>query len=414
MPDLYPYQMTGRDFLTAHTRAYLADEMGLGKSGQALTAVPEGLVTIVAPAAVVPNWSAEWLKWNGADRLPPAIVSYDRALIHGVPKGDVLICDEAHYLKSPGAKRTRAVLKAARDFGKVMLLSGTPMPNHPGELWAPIKALWPHLLEPFGFKRHAEWLEHFCLLRPTPFGPKPYGVRNGKVLRMMLQTFMLRRKLAEVGLDLPPLRVTTQYLPVSAATGALLAQYVAYEHGAEEAYTSTLRRLLGAAKASPVARQIVEELTDGAYQAIVVMYHHRDVGDHLRAAFATANLPVAGYGGEADAATRAEQVRRFQAGEARVFLAQQTAAGVGINLTAATEIVLVEPAWSPDDNFQAIKRIHRIGQDQPCRARIFVLTGTLDEAIMGTIANKLTMQQEVFSDGEGFDTATGGHSGATE
>jgi SNF2 family DNA or RNA helicase len=79
----------------------------------------------------------------------------------------------------------------------------------------------------------------------------------------------------------------------------------------------------------------------------------------------------------------------------RVFLAQQTSAGEAINLQAASEIVLVEPAWSPDANRQSVKRIHRIGQDNPCRARIFGVAGSIDAAVMGTVAQKVGHQTEV-------------------
>ena len=75
----------------------------------------------------------------------------------------------------------------------------------------------------------------------------------------------------------------------------------------------------------------------------------------------------------------------------RIFLAQQTAAGIGITLTAATEIVLVEPSWSPEDNLQAIKRIHRIGQKHPCRARLFAVPDSIDAAIMKSTARKMKM-----------------------
>jgi SNF2 family DNA or RNA helicase len=93
-------------------------------------------------------------------------------------------------------------------------------------------------------------------------------------------------------------------------------------------------------------------------------------------------------------ARRQEEIDGFQK-HGGIFLAQQTAAGIGITLTRAHEIVLVEPSWSPSDNDQAIKRIHRIGQDKPCRARIFLVPDSLDEAVMGTLLRKQKMLTEV-------------------
>lgn len=391
----FPYQKEGIDFLARRNKAYLADQMGLGKTIQAVMAAREVGATrplVICPASLVPNWEREWEKWGGPGT--PDIVSYS-SLHRAGSRYDLVIADEAHYMKTPSAQRTRAGLRLARTAQRAWLLSGTPMPNHPGELWAPMKALWPEKPAALGIHNGATWLQRFCLTRDTPYGPKPYAVRNGKILREMLRGVMLRRRLDEVALDLPPLRVTLQTL--------LTPESVRRELGSdrevlEEEYTSTLRRLLGEAKAPLVADQIIEELQDGAYSHIVVLYYHRKVGALLEQAFARSGVSTVGFHGGTPPGERQLAVDTFQAGDATVFLAQQTAAGVGITLTQATEIVLVEPAWSPDDNDQAIKRIHRIGQDKPCRARIFALSKTLDDAIMGTLAQKMRMRKEVFDE----------------
>jgi SNF2 family DNA or RNA helicase len=233
-------------------------------------------------------------------------------------------------------------------------------------------------------------MEKFCLTRPTTFGPKPYGVRNGAELRAALGTFMLRRTLDDVGLDLPPLRVDLVRLPKMP-----MPEYDG-EADAEESMYSTMRRLLGAAKAPAVARQVIEELDNKAYKKIVVLYYHKAVGAVLGEAFESAGYPVVGFDGSTPQATRANVIEYFQGQDRyKVFLAQQTAAGIAINLTAASEIVLVEPAWTPAENSQAIKRVHRIGSEQPVRARVFAVAGTLDENIMATITQKVKMAEEL-------------------
>lgn len=387
-------------FLAAHDRAYLADQMGLGKSAQAIVAarqVGAALPLIVCPASATENWRREWEKWSGPGE--PEITSYASLIRNGVEREpDLVVLDEAHYAKSPSAKRTRAALKLARGAKWAWLLSGTPMPNHPGELWPPVKYLWPGIAERHGITTAHQWLTKWCKVRPTPYGPKPYAVQNGQLLRAELDKIMIRRRLEDVSLELPPLRVDLHRIPKARATARALSEYEDMESD-EAAYTSTLRRVLGTVKAEPVAKQIISELEDGAYEQIVVLYYHRDVQAALAAAFDRAGVPVVGFGGDTPTTARQEAIDAFQAGQAPVFLAQQTAAGVAINLTAATEIVLLEPAWSPEDNRQAIARIHRIGQDRPCRARIFALTGTLDEAVMGTLKNKVKMQREVLGHG---------------
>lgn len=402
MPELYPFQEKGVEFLSQRRRGYLADRMGLGKSVQAIKAaerVGAQQPTVVCPASAVPNWRNEWDKWAGTGE--PRFVSYS-TLIRRDWKSwepDLVIADEAHYAKSPSAQRTRAGLGMARrcvkDGGRAYLLSGTPMPNDPTELWTAIKYLWPEVKKRLGITRATQWRDHFCECRVTPYGLKPYEVKNGSELRDILfgdDPIMLRRTLDDVGLELPPLRVELSRLPKGDADTEALAEYEEWE---DTDYTSTLRRLLGSVKAPLVAKQIIEELNDGAYEQIVFLYYHRDVGTELREAFSRGGISTVGFDGSTQQQVRQEEIDKFQTRDAQVFLAQQTAAGIAINLTAASEIVLLEPAWSPSENDQAIQRVHRIGQDRPCRARIFALSGTIDEAIMGTIRQKLEMRQEV-------------------
>src|SRR5690606_974590 len=116
------------------------------------------------------------------------------------------ILDEAHYCKSNVAKRSLAALQVARRAGRAMLLSGTPMPNHPGELWAPIRALWPEIPRELGLKSYNEWFDYFNIYRVTRYGKRPVAARNLDQLRPYLQRIMLRRT-ADV-VNLPPLRVT--------------------------------------------------------------------------------------------------------------------------------------------------------------------------------------------------------------
>ena len=391
----YPYQEIGRDFLASRKRALLADRMGLGKTVQAILAAKKigALNTlVVAPASTIPNWEAEWDAWEGPGHV--RFVSYSKLIYeqtHGYAP-DLIIMDESHYCKNPLAKRTRTTLGIASRATYAWALTGTPMPNDPTELYPAFKYLWPEKLDELGIKTPDAWMRRFCLTRYTEYGEKPYAVKNGALLRTMLEDVMLRRGLGDVGFDLPPLRVDLHRFP---KTEVDLSEYADYDGQGEEAYNATLRRLLGLAKAGPVASQIVGELDEGQYNQIVVLYYHNDTRDVLRDAFDKGGVSVVGFGGSANATQRADAIATFQAGGAQVFLAQQTAAGTGLNLQSAHEIVLVEPAWSPVPNQQAITRIHRIGQDSPCRARIFTVAGTIDESIIGAIKTKLQMQTTI-------------------
>lgn len=404
MADLYPHQQDGVEFLMARRRAYLADEMGLGKTVQSLTAahwLNLRRVLVIAPASTLPNWKAEAEVWGPKDGWQFAAISYaDRRLRDGTVQGgdwDVVIVDEAHYIKNRKAKRTKNVLRVCNDAPRAWLLSGTPMPNHAGELWTIFDGLWPDRLRPHT-RTYYKWLQHFCRYRNTQYGPKVYGHQNAAELVRMLDGVMLRRKLAQVGLQLPPLRVTLHRLPkaeewnLDPADIEVLTR-LRYEEGRDDPALSRIRRLLGMMKAPHVAHQLRHELEDHQYAKIVVLYHHTAVGDILEQALD--KFGVVRIDGSTTPTQRKKALDTFRTGAARVFLGQQTSAGTGLNLQAASEIVLVEPAWTPDENRQAIKRIHRIGQDSPCRARVFAMSGTLDEGVMKTIALKTQLQETV-------------------
>ena len=147
MKELYDYQKTGRDFLAARARAYLGDGPGLGKTIQAAVAakmVKPKNTLIIAPASAVPNWEREWGVWGPTCDLE--IMSFEKTVSETKKKlwrYDLVVIDEVHYCKTRTAQRTKAALTLAKIADRSWLLSGTPMPSHPGELWAPIYALWP-------------------------------------------------------------------------------------------------------------------------------------------------------------------------------------------------------------------------------------------------------------------------------
>lgn len=394
----FPYQETGAAHLYGLEHGYLGDGMGLGKTVQSIMAARLASARhalVIAPPVAVPNWEALWEEWDGPCELE--VMSY-ATLAYGKRKPrrdrhDLVVLDEAHYCKSVSAQRTRAAFKVARRAAQVHCLSGTPMPNHPGEFWAPVRALWPEIAEELGITRSFDWFDHFTRWRPAPHGPKPFGIRNGKQLRELLSRFMLRRHAKDVGLELPPLRVHLSWLPSTPSLERQLREYREYD-AEEVTYTSTLRRVLGAVKAPVVGKLLVDELADQQYEKLVVLYFHTDTGRILRETFLRAGLSVVGFDGGAPSSVRRAAQDEFQKGDAQVFLAQQVAAGISIDLHAASEIVLIEPDWTPDANAQFIKRIHRIGQDHPCRARLFAVPGTIDADVMTGIHVKSSMQEE--------------------
>lgn len=398
---LYPFQEEGSRWLAERNRAYLADFMGCGKTVQACDAarrVGAKSVLVICPASATENWRREWKEW-GTQGVPFAPRSFDYVRRNDRIMGqwDLVIIDEAHYCKSRNAKRTIAALDVARKSRRVWLLSATPMPNHPGELWAPLRALWPEIPKALGLNSHQQWMQHFCRFVDTKFGPKVYGSKNTDDLKPYLKQIMLRRTIEEVGLQLPPLRVDVSLLPKDPGINEdddmhrALAAMEREEALGDDAQMARLRRTLGEFKAPAIADILAEELRERQYPKIVVLAYHHSVLDVLRKKLSP--FGVMGFDGSTPAQSRQFAIDVFRDDPSiRVFVAQQTAAGIAVNLQVASEIVLVEPSWSPDEDAQAISRIHRIGSTHPCRARIFAVAGTLDEAMQRVRASKIKMQ----------------------
>lgn len=396
--NLYPYQERGALFLQQHTRAYLADEMGLGKTVQAIVAaraVEPELTLVVCPASVVENWRREWETWQGPGSLE--VVSYSKLIRQTITADmlfDLVILDEAHYCKTPSAKRTMAALAVAKRAPRAWLLSGTPIPNDIRELYPVFRHLFP---EKFPTLTSAfKWMDHFTIWSDSDYGYRVWANKATVKSEMLpaLRSIMFRRRLEDIALELPPLRITTQYLDKDSTLAEELEALGAQPD--DEEHMSTLRRILGEYKAPRVAQILLEEINEG--RDMVILYHHRATGEALAVALGNNDHgPLWGFDGSTPSPQRQKEIDGFQR-EGGVFLAQQGAAGTGITLTRASEIVLVEPSWSPSDNEQAIKRIHRIGQEQPCRARIFAVPDSLDEALMATLVRKTAMVEEVLDE----------------
>ena len=406
---LYGYQTRGAAWLARRPRAYLADDCGLGKTAQAVEAartVRCERTLAVAPASAVPGWYWHWREMGGPGWFEAH--SYDKVRRHpgrwAPGEYDTVILDEAHYVKNADAARTKAALDLARRADRAWLLSATPMPNHAGELWPVFRTLFPGAVRQLGVKNRWQWDSKFTTGYVDSFGRRHItGSQKGGLLRPYLDRIMLRRRLEDVALDLPPLRVDVQRLPENLNFSRALVQLgmdpvkvmaaVEAEEG-DDGSTSRLRHMVGLWKAPWVAQAIAEELADGAYAKIVVMAYHRDVLDVFRTALS--KFGVAYIDGSTGHPQRASAVARFsEVSGPRVFVGQQGATGTGTDgLQAAHEVVLAEPDWTPDNNYQYIKRIHRIGTDAPCRARMFCVEGTLDEAIIDVAARKTRTKAE--------------------
>lgn len=444
----FPYQQQGAAWLAAMPHALLADEMGLGKSAQVIVAcdhVAACDILIVCPAAVRINWSREFQRFSPMDRpctvlltgkdKPAAgvnIVSYDllasnetlRRTLKAM-RWDVLVVDEAHYLKERSAKRTKAIYGHAKYPGlmhsakRCWRLSGTPMPNNASELFTHLKSA--------GIEKRAYWdfVYDFCAGFDSDYGYKITGVKNADKLKGLLGQFMLRRKKDEVMTQLPPItfsEVTVErskveldpwfyenWRPIgvpaflqemkdidTSLKAALTSIRRGHHHNNDDSVrlldsfsksTSTLRRYIGLAKLPNVLDIIEDELASNAVDKIVLFAMHQQVIEQTRTRFRKYGA-VTLYGGT-PTYKRQEHIDRFQNDpKCRVFVGQVVAAGTGITLTAAHEVAFIEADWVPANNAQAAMRCHRVGQTKPVRVRFFTCAGSVDEEVMRVIVHK--------------------------
>lgn len=425
MTALFPYQVEGALFLAQRGRALLADEPGLGKTAQAIAAcdsLDARKVRVICPASVVDNWKREFMRFQNmpremyswgdkawATRPFVNVCSYDRAAREAaaMPAVDVLILDEAHYLKNPKAKRTKAVFGPKCDgtgglverAKHVFLLTGTPAPNNPAELWPMLRAVMPGAIDTNG-RPASYWgfVERYCRTVDNGFGIKIVGGKNLDKLKANLQPYVLRRKKTEVLKDLPPIRFDTLPLSSESALRALrgygqeidLIRKALERKGADglaeiATHVASLRRVIGLSKVGPVVDWVTEWLEAGG-EKIVLFAYHRDVLAQMQDAFASQAVTVTGSTASED---RQGAVDAFQNDpNTRIFLGQITAAGTGVTLTAASDLLFVESSWVPAENEQAAMRIHRIGQKNACLVRFASLVGSLDEDIQRACMRK--------------------------
>lgn len=431
MLQLFPYQKEAVTWIKPRKVALLGLEMGLGKTAVVIQAGINELslrrIVIVCPAIARLSWEREIGIWSNVPDLkirilekrsdiPNAddeviICSFDYVTNNHSNLSDfspsLLVVDEAHYLKSPESKRTKAVLGKGgivHRSKKIWFLTGTPMPNHPGELWA--------CLHVFGATKlnYDEFVTKYC----------DYYVFNGqkriigsKILAMpqlkrVMSEVMLRQKAIEVLKELPITRINPLLIeadldkltPEVAEQFKELERFLSFRAGdlnplqqlsaleAVASSISTLRRYCVMKKLKPVCELIAEELESRAYEKIIIFCVHReaviDATDKLKKFGA-----VCIYG-ETPARTRQEHIDAFQDpnSKVKVLVANIGTAGTNINLTAAHQIVFLEQSFVPGDNAQAIGRAARIGQKNSVNVRIASLANTIDEKVNDILARK--------------------------
>jgi SWI/SNF-related matrix-associated actin-dependent regulator 1 of chromatin subfamily A len=440
---LFPHQIAGIAFLLRRRRAILADDMGLGKTRQAIRALkieePLGPYLVVCPASVKRNWVREIdlavagastrILGLGDDRatLPGAdwvVINYDilkkyeQRLAETSWRGVIL--DEAHYVHNHKAQRSRSVRRIvdALEDPVVYMLTGTPLLNRPRDLF-PLLQLAKH---PLG-RSFLSYAKRYCAARRNDFGWVTDGASNLGELTVQLQGLFLRRTKDEV-LDLP--RKMRTWLSVDVPPGTaieetwqvlrllLASQGIRFAGAPTDdagglkgrarliATLTKLRRKLAVAKVRHTI-EFVEGAVAQGEKAIVFSSFDEPV-QTIHKHFGAASVMLTGA-----TPTRRRQalVDRFQHDDSvRVFVANLVAGGVGLNLTAATQVVFNDLDWVPANHWQAEDRAYRIGQSKTVNVTYLVAEGTPDDFAASVLARKAALIRAVV-DGEALQDDSG-------
>jgi SWI/SNF-related matrix-associated actin-dependent regulator 1 of chromatin subfamily A len=428
--EYYGFQKAGIEYASKRAMTLVADEQGLGKTLEGVglsNLLPEiKKVLIVCPASLKINWKREWEKWDVKDlhveivkkQFLPAdvyVLNYDilkkwRKEVREI-EWDLLIADEAHFLRSVKAQRTREVLGGIkRDAKKTIVerispipakrrlfLTGTPL-NKPKELWPMLQVLDPNGLG-------ANWYSYakrYCGLWEIKdrtgkrIGWKWDGATNLEELQERLRaSFMVRRLKKDVLTSLPPkIRQVISIEPSSSLKKLIATEILSYEKYKDTlennqnppafSAMAQIRKEVGIAKVPFCVEHIKEILNER--EKIVIFGHHHSVLDKLQEAFGESAVRV---DGRTPLDERQRSVDRFQTDPTcHIFIGGVQAAGTGITLTASSTVVFVELDWTPGNVSQAEDRCHRIGQKDCVTVQHIVLAGSLDERLAAVVIEK--------------------------
>ncbi|MFI5314499.1 MAG: SNF2-related protein [Myxococcota bacterium] len=397
----------------------LADDMGLGKTLQALCAV-SGRTLVVAPTSVLFGWAEQAARfrpslrisvYHGAKRaLDPAadltLTSYallrlDSEILTAVD-WDTLVLDEAQAIKNPDSQVARAAFALRGAFR--LTLTGTPVENRLDELWSQFHFSNPGLLGSL-----ADFRERYA--KPIAAG-EPGAAAH---LRARIAPFLLRRLKREVARELPPRTEAVLhceldpderavYDAVRAASQREVVARLQSGGSVLEALELLLRlrqaachralvpgqHAAGSTKLAVLLESLEEAVAEG--HKALVFSQWTSFLDLIEPSLRGAELGFTRLDGST--VDRAGVVERFQSPDGPpVLLLSLRAGGVGLNLTAADHVFLLDPWWNPAVEEQAADRAHRIGQDRPVMVYRLVARDTVEERILALQQRKRELAQ---------------------
>lgn len=420
--DLRSYQEEGFQWLSRMAEwgagACLADDMGLGKTVQALAVLSArahlGPSLVIAPTSVCGNWQEEVKRF--APQLKARIYdsSFATSAIEKLADFDLLICsytmlqrdvellagrewngvvlDEAQAIKNAQSGRSKAARSLQAKFK--IATTGTPVENHPGEIWALFDFLNPGYLgsqSSFGKEINSGGISQAM-----------GGL--GERLRRRVQPFILRRLKKDVLKDLPERTEINLRIPLSSdergiynGLRARASERLGKRGDRSDKFfiLEEITRLRQAAcspslldkqfsnQSAKLRRfiELVKELKEAGHRALVFSQFTSFL-DLVQHALDEEEINFLRLDGSTPAKKRPQLVKNFQEGQDTVFLISLKAGGFGLNLTAANYVIHLDPWWNPAVEDQATDRAHRIGQEKAVTVYRLISEGTIEEKIL--------------------------------
>ncbi|WP_418059620.1 DEAD/DEAH box helicase [Pimelobacter simplex] len=447
-----------------HRTYLLADEPGLGKTAQALLAAEAAgafPLLAVVPNVVKTNWAREVEIWtpnrratvlhgDGGDADGFAdvfVVNYEILDRHvgwlGTHGFRGMIVDEAHYIKNKSSQRSQNVLELSERIRAriarplMMALTGTPLINDIEDF----RAIWQFLGWIDDVVPQGDLMEALEETGLTPADPGFYPAAR----RAVVDQGIVRRRKIDVAADIPARRIADMPVELEGEAGRSIrkaerelarrmverydaaiatrrtgAEVEGIDHrlvrqvaGWEREDTSTktgenvfeMMRRIGQAKAG-LAADYTAQLARNVGK-VVFFAKHIDVMDQAEKTFAERGIRYSSVRGDQSSTTRQREIDAFvNDPDVQVAVCSLTAAGVGLNLQVASNLVLAELSWTDAEQTQAIDRVHRIGQAEPVTAWRVIATQTLDTRIAELIDKKAGLAARAL-DGAG-DEVEGG------
>ena len=376
---LRSYQVFGAQYAIHQRRSILGDEMGLGKTVQALAVLThlaangQNRFLVVCPASVQINWLNEIAKHtklaahslHGTDRDAAAarwnrdggiaVTTFGTVAKLNLAAPTCVIVDEAHYVKNPGAKRSQVVKTLTDQAPRVLFLTGTPMENRVGEFRNLVGYLQPQLT--------GRVVASDALVGATAF-------------RRVVASVYLRRNQEDVLRELPDKIEVEDWVQLSPR------DYVEYRRAVESGNLMKVRQAAFASEQSTKLERLHEIVTEAGQDGLKVLVFSNFLGVLNTISERIGEAVVGQINGSVQPAARQALINTFTSHQGHaVLLSQIEAGGVGLNVQAASVVILAEPQWKPSTEEQAIARSHRMGQTRKVQVHRLLAKDSVDERI---------------------------------